>query len=43
MAFMRIDYENKISYPVDWPINYETIKQFVQDYLELPLMEMLYI
>jgi hypothetical protein len=38
MAWMRIDYETKISYPADWPITPESIKEFINDYLELPLM-----
>lgn len=41
MAWMRIDYETKISYPPDWPINIESIKEFINDYLNLPLMTMM--
>lgn len=42
MAFFRIDFENKISYPMDWPITAETIREFVLDYLNMPLVNMMY-
>lgn len=33
MAFFRIDYSNKVSWPSEWPINQLTITEFVEDYL----------
>ena len=41
MAFFRIDFENKISYPADWPINKDTIREFIIDYMTMPLVNMM--
>jgi hypothetical protein len=41
MAFFRIDFENKISYPYDWPITKETIREFVNDYMTKPLINVM--
>lgn len=37
MAFFRIDFENKVAWPKEWPINAVTIREFVKDYLEKPI------
>lgn len=41
MAFFRIDFENKISYPLEWPINKETIREFINDYMNMPLVDVM--
>ena len=42
MAFFRIDYINKISWPQEFPINSKSIIQFIDDYLTEPLENLMF-
>eukprot|EP00828_Plagiopyla_frontata_P041274 TRINITY_DN5823_c0_g1_i4.p1 TRINITY_DN5823_c0_g1~~TRINITY_DN5823_c0_g1_i4.p1 ORF type:complete len:482 (-),score=85.85 TRINITY_DN5823_c0_g1_i4:63-1508(-) len=37
MGFFRIDYQTKIAWPSEWPLDGLTIREFIDDYINMPI------